>query len=386
MSKKVAVLLDNSFKSDNRVEKGISSFVNAGCSVTLYCEYDKGVALQEKHNYNIERIFRPSYKKLFSKGFNEVINQLADVILSGSPDIVYCHDIITINIGVAIKQKNGNIVLAYDTHEYFRGLPYYKNSKGLLAKIKGFLFMQRNLKNEAVGINMADLVVTVVDSIAEKLSKDYQLGKKPITVLNTPNEIKEDLNTNVFLKEALGLDEKDILIAQLGGIYVSDVIFNQFLTICEHNNFKCVFIGNTKRHQELKTQFKNSDSFFVYPYGSQKENISVLKTVDIGLFIMDHSFLSYKITLPNRFFEYAYAELPIISFQSEGLKTITKYFQNTQYINDINELSEAVVYCENNKDTLVEESINIKNNYYWEKEFEKVLDALDINNGEKLSL
>ena len=386
MSKKVAVLLDNSFKSDNRVEKSLNSLVNAGCIVTLYCEISENLPEKEHNPYAIERIFKPSYKKIFSNDFKKIIVQLADTILASSPDVIYCNDLITLNIGRVVKEKNDEIVLIYDAHEYFRGLPYYKNAKGLLGKFKGALFMRENLKNEAIGIKKADFAITASLTIAKKLYSDYQLPEVPTRVLNVPCKMVDKSSSNIDLKEMLGLVKSDILIAQIGGIYVSDAVHNQFLTICGLNNFKCVFIGNTKKHQKLKRQFKNSSSFFVHTYASQLENIKVLKNADIGLFIMDQNFLSYKLTNPNRYFEYAFAGLPIISFESVGLKEITDHFPNTVYINNLKQLPKAVNYCLKNKESLQKESEKIRRNYNWEKEFSKILTFLAINSDEKLFL
>lgn len=113
----------------------------------------------------------------FAREERKILRLFIDEVLAFNPDIVYCHDLSTLKLGIEIKRKLGCKVI-YDAHEF------ESNKNPPSGPLSNF-FIKRH---EGKYIKKADKVVTVSQEISEELLHIHRLKEKPLVVYNVPHE------------------------------------------------------------------------------------------------------------------------------------------------------------------------------------------------------
>jgi len=123
----ILMILANPFTHDPRVYNEAKSLVNAGHNVTVFA-WDKKGKLPKNDIKNAINIVRSYNNKLINlipydflklhlwwrKGYKEILKLFEEK----SFDVIHCHDLSTLPIGVKLKKKFG-FKLIYDAHEIF---------------------------------------------------------------------------------------------------------------------------------------------------------------------------------------------------------------------------------------------------------------------------
>ena len=150
----IAVVLDNSFTSDLRVEKEINSLLHAGFRVTLFCFKEEGLAERETqaNGLKIVRILDTWLTHPLRRGYTSGLKRTADAIISTSPQAIHCHDMYTLPIGGMLKRTHPQLTFVYDSHEYFRESRYYQDAPGWINRFGGknaseYSLLKRELKS-----------------------------------------------------------------------------------------------------------------------------------------------------------------------------------------------------------------------------------------------
>lgn len=266
----ILMFLSNPFMVDPRVYKEAKSLMEAGYRVTVivwdrHNEYAAesvvdGIRIVRIHNTGLMRIlpndlfrnpiwWRLAYKKaleLYSQGFPF--------------DVVHCHDLDTLKIGVKLKKKLG-MTLIYDAHEIFANMA----GRTMPKFVVNFSFrMEKKLVQDV------DYIITVNDPVKEYFES---ITKKHISiVMNCKDLIGNEYqapDNKVFTISFIGVLHKGRMFPELVDIIgnIKDVkfviagkkenLYEEVKKRCEKYN-NIVFLG-TIRYSEVIPKTLESD-------------------------------------------------------------------------------------------------------------------------------
>ena len=305
--------MSNDLSTDQRVSKQCRYLTEAGYEIALYGRVLPGSKPIER-SYYVRR-----FKLLFNKGFlfYAALNvRLFFTLLFVKADILYANDLDTLPANYlvsALRRKP----LIYDSHEYFTEVPEIQNKPVVKSVWK---------LAERICIGSCDIVITVSQSIADLLEKNYNL-QKVYLVRNLPYE-KMDIKP--YSKAEIGVEENKFLIVLQGaGINVDRGSEELVEAMAEVNDATLMIIGSGDALPVLKTlvsQLKLSDKVIFKPKMPFDEMMRHTAAADLGVSLDKDTNLNYRFSLPNKIFDYALAGVPVlISDLVEVRKLVLEY-------------------------------------------------------------
>ncbi|HUS00825.1 MAG TPA: glycosyltransferase [Chitinophagaceae bacterium] len=306
LNKKIIVSVISDVVTDQRVQKECNTLYNIGYDVLVIGRKSNNVFMLAEFPYKVVRFYN-----LFRRGpfMYLVFNlQLFFYLLFKKADILWANDLDTLLPNFIISRLK-KVKLVYDSHEYFTLSVYKKTSRKVWERLERLLFPK--LKN----------VITVNDSIKKVYEEKY---KVPLTVIrNVPYKN----SGNLISAEPLFPPNKKILLIQ--GIGINEnrgaeeaVLTMQFLP----EDFNLYFIGTgtiitrlRKMVRELKLEGKII-FLDVLPYQSM---MKYTRQSFLGLiFEKIHFNDEHMFSLPNRFFDYIKAGIPVLSSKAVEIKAV----------------------------------------------------------------
>lgn len=389
MSKKTRILflLTNGFTNDSRVLKEGTSLVNANYDVTLACMLL--AKLPQKEVVNGIKVNRYGFYINTNKPKKNKILGNSLWILSAlklynyfkfifqtyikhnkNTDIVHCHDLNTLPIGVLFKIFSwGRIKIVYDAHEHETEVGFS------VIGLKKILYQI----TERICIKFANKVITVSDSIADEYSKLYKI-EKPTVLFNTP-EFKEPKELDIFRNE-LGISKDQIIFIYQGGLMRHrgiEIMLGAFEKLQGHSKV-VVFLGYGELDNIIKSKAKKNSNIYYYPAVKPSELLDYTASADIGISFIENSCLSYYYCLPNKLFEYTMAKIPsIVSNLFEQSKFI-KNNKNGIVVDKIttNSLKEAIEKITiDDINQMKQATDNARKKYNWQNEEKKLIALYD---------
>ena len=365
MNKKIIVSVISDIATDQRAQKECNTFHKMGYEVLLIGRKSKNIFLLKELDYKVIR-----FANLFRRGplmylvFN---TQLFFYLLFKNADVLWANDLDTLLPNFIISRLK-NIELVYDSHEYFTLSVYKKTSRKIWEKLENFLFPK--LKN----------IITVSNSIKKVYEEKY---KVPITVIrNVPYKTINNTNPE---KVVLPSDKK-ILIMQGMGLNENRgaeeaVLTMQFLP----DNFNLYFIGSGTVLDKLKKMVRDLDisskvTFInVLPYNEMMEYTrkSFLGLIFERIDVTDH----HRFALPNKFFDYINAGIPVLSSKATEIKLLIEKYQIGDFIDNFEpfEIAAKIMRIEKNNETYnlwKHNTIAASEELIWENEEEILIDFM----------
>jgi len=295
------IVKNNDFLYDNRVRKEAATLAGAGHQVVVLA---KKTSRSESHEIDgeVEVIRIPS---LFWDPRRLFLEKAVDI----DADVYHAHDLYALDIGVVAARRTGAFCI-YDSHELWTAL--LKQYWGIRYLRRLFYWMR-----ERFLIRESDVVITVSDSIAELLRKKYRLGYVEV-VRNVPL-LKENSSTK-DLRQFLSIARDQKIIVHIGGITKARGIQHviEAMKLNEHLVLVCIGAGfiDDPYLMKLKTLASEagvSDRVHFLPYMKLDEMIAYTSSGDIGLCTILPTTRSYRLSLPNKLFDYFLAGLPVVA-------------------------------------------------------------------------
>lgn len=311
--KRILMLLDNPLKSDQRVEKEARSLTRAGFDVTIVAS-SEDPALPEEETIDGVRIVRwlsPFFKHPLRRGYSAALAAAADRIQELEISIIHCHDFALLPLAVELKSRHPGSFLTYDSHEYLKGWPYYREIPSLWNRAKGYFVWKRFLKQERAAASMLNAIVCPSKGIATALKAQLETSLDPLVIRNIPEPYSSDVDHT--LRNRLGLGDADLLLVHSGNIHASDQDIERLIDGVERSEAcHLLFIGNRPRHEVLRSRFEGRPRIHFETYDDEKLPAQ-LRACDIGVAMTETRYLAHRIGSSNRIMEYTLAGLPILA-------------------------------------------------------------------------
>lgn len=196
-------------------------------------------------------------------------------------------------------------------------------------------------------IKRAQDVVVVCDPIAEWYRIRYGLDNVHV-VRNMPEQsavARHPIKGSSF-RESFGIpDQATVFIYQgiLGAARGTFLLIDTFKALSAASAH-LVFMGygDPETQRKLEEVVTQTDNIHFQPAVPAEEIISYAAQADIGVFVTTHSPLSYQWSLPNKFYEYIHAGLPVLV--SENLTYLSDIIDRNQlgWSTPLPDLSQAI--------------------------------------------
>jgi len=322
-------LTHTDINSDSRILKEMNSIANSNPSFRVY---GIGVTLDEGATKSaaIDKNLMIDSIVLFSRRLTflpKVLRHIVTLIelsskmffkaLKVKPKIIHCHDTLVLPLGVSIKLFTG-AKLIYDAHEL-------ESDKNSLTKVLGKL----TLFTENILWRFIDALIVVSPSI-EKWYKENIGEKYSKIILNSP-VLEIDNSTNInsqYLREYFSIENDTkifIYIGILGYGRGIDLIIEAF----KESDIKSslVFLGYGVLSKELKEISKEYKNIFVHDAVSHEQVVSIAKSADVGLCLIQDVSLSDYYCLPNKLFEYCFSEIPVLASDFPDISKVVQDYK-----------------------------------------------------------
>ena len=223
-------------------------------------------------------------------------------------DLVHCNDLEPLPFCVLLKALSfGRIKIIYDAHE----LETEKNATTGVRQIISRLL-------ESLLIKRIDSFMTVSPSIAEWYRERFDL-KRVEVVLNCPR-LWATSKKNTLRRE-LGIGDGVHIVLYQGGFmsgrYLEELL--EAFRIDDRADQALVFLGraaDTAQARSIERAIKSAADTLGNVHHLPSVPLELLSdytsSADIGISLIEDICLSYRYCLPNKFFEFAMAGLPIV--------------------------------------------------------------------------
>ena len=355
----------NQIEFERRIYNQIDTAKNLGfkiLSVSLGKPGDK--RCEKKNGFLIKRIFTKFHEKGPLKFISFNI-KLFFYILFRPIQIIHCHDLWPLP-AAAIAALLKNCCLVYDAHEFYGGLNIF-NDRPVRKHVWMIL--------EWISIPLVDVLITISVPLGDLYKKRYPQLKKIEIIRNVP-KYEKPLNPGKFDNSS----------------YSNTIIFHGYFkpgrglenlvkAMAKLSTTRLIMVGGGELKNSLLTlvndlQLKNIE--FVN-YIDHDQLISHAAKADIGVVLFEPTSLNYSFALPNKFFEYIMAGLPVLASNIETLKYYVDQYNigrtvDPNSVEDIFQTIHEMLNNDSNLEMWKNNCLKLATELNWEKESKKMVD------------
>ena len=297
--------------------------------------------------------------------------RIMEELLKLQPEIIHAHDLPTFALIAPYCREHG-IKLIYDSHELERG----RNAPRWSVERK-----RAYAQLEADHIKAADAVITVSRSIGKILMEAYEIAE-PIIIPNCPP--KANIRPNQPLKNRLGLEEDHKVMLYLGSIQPGrgiDLLIEVLRKLPKEVHL--AFIGYPIRtyEEDFKDLIESADDLDerIHVLGRQPYADLIYEAygADLGYNAIALTCESYENALPNKFFEYVFANIPVVSTHQADVVSLTKEYELGRIVadRDLEDLAKTInsMLLEDQKSLSPEKRDEFVEEYCWENQNQKLI-------------
>lgn len=241
--------------------------------------------------------------------------------LKTNADCYHAHELYTLEVaGLAATQLGKRLV--YDSHEYERDRVATHRSRW------DWYFWRRL---ESYWIKKVDRVITVSQSIAHALQRDHGI-EAPSVIVNTPEIAWQEVQNRVVfdIRGHYGLNEESRIIMFVGGIQVRRGIEELLdaMKLLPHHVHLFLIGPNLMPDLLEAAQATLHPRLHVVEPVAHQELMAYLAGASLSLCLIQQEPLSYRYSLPNKFFESVFAGTPILASRCPEFKRFIDRFEN----------------------------------------------------------
>lgn len=310
---KAIVSVINDLVTDRRVHKTCMVLHEQGFEVTLVGRVLKNSLPLDKRAYQTHRM-----KLWFTKGvafYAEFTLRLFFFLQKNKANLLVANDLDTLLPNYHFSQKR-KCALVYDSHEIFCEVPELQET---LLKKKIWESLEKAI------VPKLTYCITVNQSIAKWFAEKYKTPFK--VVRNIPDTISVDrIKTRTEL--SLPINKKIILLQGAGiniqrgaeeAVDAMQYIDNAILLIIGGGDVICLI-------EKMAQQDNLKEKVFLLPKMKPEELFNYTANADIGLSLDKPTNINYRLSLPNKLFDYIQAGVPVLASPLTEIKSfIEKY-------------------------------------------------------------
>lgn len=299
--KKVSVSVINDLVTDQRVHKVCTTLHTMGYDVTLIGRRQNASLDLAKRDYTTHRM-----KLIFERGvlfYASFQVRLFFTLLFRKQDLLVANDLDTLLPNYLISKLKG-IPLVYDSHEIFTEVPELSGSpfkQKVWRKLEGWLFPKLKF------------VFTVNASISDWFYAKY--GIRPLVVRNMPRRSTSAVSSKTRNELGLPLDKKIVLL-QGAGINIDRGSEELVEAMKYLDDVLLLIVGSGDVIPKLRKLIEESalhDRVRLtgkVPYEVLRSYTSL---ADLGVTLDKPTNINYRLSLPNKIFDYIQSGVPVIS-------------------------------------------------------------------------
>lgn len=215
--------------------------------------------------------------------------------------MVNCHSLSVLPLCVAIKFWH-RAILVYEPHELETETATFTGARRKLAK-----WVERLL------IKYAALVIVVSESISQHYRQDYGLVDAPV-IMNVPEAvIGEEPGPSRLFRDYFAIPDEHLLFMYQGALEEERGVLQlmqafQRLPSCKH----LVFMGFGGLESVIRDAAHACSNLHLYAAVPPGEVVRYTRGADIGFALLAADCENHRCALPNKFFHYLHAGLPVI--------------------------------------------------------------------------
>lgn len=314
---RIAMLLDNPYTNDGRVEREAETLAALYPEFRLFAVQSRQVPLTEiRKGVEIHRIFNPWLHDIRKR---PELQSYVKEIEAFKPDVLHCHDQLMLHLGVLLKKRNPALKLIYDSHELFHSWPLnVSDFSSLSILIKSWIVRKYQIYLEKRNSRFIDALITVNDSLAKDLKNHFRMKKYPEVIRNIPPAAEMPRKSDI-LRQTFGIDPDTRILVFIGSaIYPRTLNLEQVIDeFAGIQGIALVIIAGEqggKRDIIAYAEKRNAKNVFFHPKIPVAEIPFFLSSADAGLVpTWNKKDLSYWYALDNKLFEYLVSGIPVLA-------------------------------------------------------------------------
>jgi glycosyltransferase involved in cell wall biosynthesis len=377
---KILYITHTNPNKDSRVLKVLEAGLDGG-NICLSLGIQRGQRIRDsKYSYSVGSVSKKflnfSFKK--KKGF-VIINLFLNFIiwseifmkimirgLRFKPEIIHCHDWFMLPAATLLKIVYKS-KLIYDAHELESECQGMPGSLKLLART-----------TESILWTKIDVFITVSKSI-ETWYFDKYGNKKSLIVFNSPQIISESFEVEnqdrYNLRKIFSISARSKIYLYSGRLTSGrgiELILKSFLSI--NSDAVLVFLGEGPLSTKIKDLSEKHSNIFYHPSVEHNNVVKVARSADFGLCLIEDASLSDYYCLPNKLFEYAFANLQVIASNLPEIKKfVTEYSLGECINNDVPSLMNLIEVNDSRQVDLKKPLSHDLLEFSWEKQKHKLI-------------
>ncbi len=290
------------------------------------------------------------------------------LLLKIKPTVIQVHNYAPLPIAVLVK-KFVKCLIVYDAHEL------QSDSNGLSPIQKKRIFML-----EKHYIRSVDHLIVVSHSIGEWYKKNMNVHQ--ISVIYNVPMMQTAIEKVENIREKWSIPS-DAILFMYQGAFIPGRFLLQLISLFSEmsdRNRHLVLMGEGWLKSTLENASQAYEHIHVIPAVAPENLLSITAQADIGLSIIENICLSYYYCMPNKFFEYNHAGVPVIVSDFPDLATMVDRYEcgwkvDPDSLHTIKQLLDSV--SKSDIEHKKRNTVRIRNDFNWSKEQQKYLQIFD---------
>ena len=308
----VVMLVRNAYTHDTRVEKEARTLGAAGYRVTVVSDAGPGLPACEVRDGG-EKVVRVARRGSRLPGLRFAVHELSLIqrLRALRPDILHAHDSNAL-LPVAATARLLRVPFVYDAHDLWLGRPRRERGRVSFALNQAWYRLV-----ERLFVPRAAATLTVSVPIARHLEERYGLAEVAL-VPNYPDPAPptpapRDLRA-LPGGDRIAPDRPVVL--YLGGLMGGRGLEQLVDAMALADRPQLVLLGDGQLAEPLRTRASLrgiADRVHQLPPVPPDEVIAIAASADLGVSPIVPSCLNYRLSLPNKLFQYMAAGLPVVA-------------------------------------------------------------------------
>ena len=305
----------NPITYERRIQNQAGSALEAGYKVCIFAlDLPGHTSVKNPFPYPVTHIKTPFYRGGMLK-FLHFNWKIFRMLLFQRIAIIHCHDLWLMPAAslLTVLKKNR---LIYDAHEYYAGLEIFNHHR-LRRKIWMVL--------EQLIIPSVDVLLTVSEPLADLYRQKYRYLKAVEVIRNLPKPESGKIHNSAASFPTVS---RPLIIYQghfRPGRGLGNLIHAMALTDKGH----LLLVGGGELEADLKNlvaHYRLEKKITFFGYVPNNDLISLSAQADLGVVLFEPTSLNYAYALPNKFFEYIMAGIPVLASDIDTFQSyISRY-------------------------------------------------------------